>query len=38
MAKEGPVGQRMTEEQAFKAAIEMIQWDLGNYTIDNIEL
>ena len=38
MSKEGPVGQRMTEEQAFKAAIEMIKWDLGNYTIDNIEL
>ena len=38
MAKEGEVGQRMTAEQAFKAAIEMIQWDLGNYTIDNIEL
>jgi len=38
MSKEGPVGQRMTEEQAFKAAIEMIKWDLDNYTIDNIEL
>ena len=38
MAREGPTGQRMTAEQAFKAAIEMIQFDLGSYTIDNIEL